>query len=68
MLNIPVFKNMQPEVLEVETFAQINGREVSFVLLSPAANQIIESVRDCTIDGQLSKIADIAPNIVIIES
>lgn len=67
VLEIPIFKGMPPEQIEVETFARINGREVSFILLSPGAQQIVEEVRDKVIDEQLSKIREIAPDIVIIE-
>lgn len=66
-LRIPIFKGMQSEDLEVETFAQINGREVNFMLLSPGANQTTEDLRDNVIDDQLAAIREIAPQIVIIE-
>ena len=66
-LVIPIFKGMPPETIEVETFARINGREVSFILLSPGAQQIVEEVRDKVIDEQLTEIRAIAPEIVIIE-
>jgi hypothetical protein len=67
VLNIPIFKGMESETLEVETFAQINGREVAFTLLSPGANQTLESIRDKAIDDQLKQIIEVAPNIAIIE-
>lgn len=66
-LRIPIFKGMPSEDLEVETFAQINGREVNFLLLSPGANQTTEDLRDNVIDDQLAAIREIAPQIVIIE-
>lgn len=66
-IEIPIFKGQKPEILEVETFAQINGREVSFVLLSPSANQTLESIRNQVIDQQLEQIRLIAPDIAIIE-
>lgn len=66
-LNIPVFKGKPAETLEIETFAQIDGRTVSFTLLSPAANQVIEEIRDKEIDEQLLTIRELAPNIPIIE-
>lgn len=66
-LQIPIFKGMKPETLEIETFAQINGREVAFTLLSPGANQTLEDVRDKAIDERLNEIKEIAPNIAIIE-
>lgn len=66
-LNIPIFKGMPAETIEVETFAQINGREVAFTLLSPAANQTMEDIRDKVIDEQLKDICSICCDIAIIE-
>lgn len=66
-LTLPIFKGTQSETLEVETFAQVNGRDIAFVLLSPAANQTMEDIRDKVIDEQLQKIAEICPDIAIIE-
>lgn len=66
-LNIPIFKGMAAELLEVETFAQINGREVAFTLLSPGAKETLEDIRDKAIDRELEQIKAIAPNIAIIE-
>lgn len=66
-LNISIFKGMPAETLEVETFAQVNGREVAFVLLSPAANQTMEDIRDKVVDDQLDVIREICPDIAIIE-
>jgi hypothetical protein len=58
---------MPAETLEVETFAQVNGRDIAFVLLSPAANQTMEDIRDKVIDTQLEQIRVICPDIAIIE-
>lgn len=66
-LIIPIFKGMPAETLEVETFAQINGREVAFILLSPAANQTMEDIRDKAVDDQLKAIRAICSDIAIIE-
>jgi len=66
-LKIPIFKGVNAETLEVETFAQVNGRDVSFVLLSPAANQTMEDIRDSVIDEQLEKIRENCNQIAIIE-
>lgn len=66
-LNIPIFKGMDSETLEVETFAKVSGREVAFTLLSPGANQTLEEIRDRAIDDQLEQVKSIAPNIAIIE-
>lgn len=67
VLNIPIFKGYPSETLEVETFAQVSGREVAFVLQSPSANEVIEEIRDNAINEQLELIKEICPNIVIIE-
>ena len=66
-LDIPIFKGMDSETLEVETFAKVSGREVAFTLLSPGANQTLEEIRDKAIDDQLEQVKSIAPNIAIIE-
>ena len=66
-LAMPIFKGMQSETLEVETFAQISGREVSFLLLSPGANQALEDIRNKVIDEQIVAIKEVAPNIALIE-
>lgn len=67
ILTMPIFKCLEVETLEVETFAKVSGREVVFTLLSPGANQALEEIRDKVIDGQLEQIKEIAPNIAIIE-
>ncbi len=64
---IPIFKGYSAEELEVETFAQIDGREVSFILLSPGANESLENIRDTAIDAILEQVIAKFPEIVIIE-
>lgn len=66
-IQMPIFKGMQPETIEVETFAQVNGREVAFILLSPGAQATLEDLRGKVIDEQLKQIREIAPEIAIIE-
>lgn len=66
-LQIPIFKGKPAENLEIETFAQINGREVAFILISPSANQLLEDIRDKAIDEEIAQIKEVAPKIVIIE-
>jgi hypothetical protein len=66
-LTMPIFKGTPAETIEVETFAQINGREVSFILLSPGAQASLEEIRDKAVDEQLVKIREICPDIAIIE-
>lgn len=67
IIRMPLFKGMQPEIIEVETFAQVNGRDVAFILISPGAQVTLEDLRDRVIDEQLSRIREIAPEIAIIE-
>jgi len=64
---IPLFKGRSAEQLEVETFASINGREIGLILLSPAANQTMEEIRDKVIDDEIEKIKILCPDIAIIE-
>jgi hypothetical protein len=66
-IQIPIFKGYPSEELEVETFAQVNGREVSFILMSPGANESLENIRDSAIDTVLDEIKTIAPDLLIIE-
>jgi hypothetical protein len=66
-LSIPIFKGMPAEELEVETFANVDGRDVEFVLMSPGANEVLETTRDRVIDEQLEMIKEVAPDIAIIE-
>ena len=66
-LRIPIFKGLPPETLEVETFAQIDGRDVHFILMSPGAQATLEDLRDKVLDEELVEIREIAPEIAIIE-
>jgi hypothetical protein len=66
-LIIPVFKGMPAEKLEVETFANISGREVAFTLVSPGANQLLEDIRNKVVDEQLALFIELAPQLAIIE-
>lgn len=66
-LRIPIFKGYPAEVIEIETFAQVNGRDVAFILLSPAAKELLEDLRNTAIDTELEAIRGIAPDIAIIE-
>jgi len=66
-LVIPVFKGSKPETIEVETFAQVDGRDVSFMLISPGAQAVMEELRDNVIDKEIEKIKSLCPDIAIIE-
>ncbi len=66
-LLLPVFKGQQPQPIEVETFASVDGENVSFTLLSPGANEIVNTYRDSAINEEIKNIKAVAPDIVIIE-
>lgn len=66
-LNIPLFKGFANEEIEVEIYADVDGRDVSLSLISAGANEAIEEYKNKVIDEQLESIAKIAQNIVIIE-
>lgn len=66
-LIIPIFKGSKPETIEVETFAQIDGRDVAFMLISPGAQAVMEELRDAVIDKEIDFIRQLCPDIAIIE-
>jgi len=66
-LKIPIMKGFQAEIIEVETFAQINGKEVAFTLISPGAQATYEEVRDTIIDTEIKKFEELFPMVPIIE-
>lgn len=66
-LNISLFKGFANEEIEVEIYADVDGRDVSLSLVSAGANEAIEEYKNKVIDEQLDAIRQIAPDIVIIE-
>lgn len=66
-LKIPLFKGGKPEEIEVEFYADVDGRDVRLRLYSPGAAETMEKVRDEYIDEQLEQIRVLAPDIAIIE-
>lgn len=66
-INIPIFKGTEPERIEVNVIATVNGRDVYLELISADAAAIEEEVRDKLINAQLDKIREFAPEIPIIE-
>lgn len=66
-LSIPLFKGFACEEIEVEIYADVDGRDVSLSLVSAGANEAIEEYKNKVIDVQLDSIRQIAPDIVIIE-
>lgn len=66
-LNVPLFKGFANEEIEVEIYADVDGRDVSLTLVSAGANEAIEEYKNKVIDEQIEAIKKIAPGIVIIE-
>lgn len=66
-ISIPLFKGFACEEIEIEIYADVDGRDVSLSLISAGANETIEEYRNKVIDEQLDAIKAIAPDIVIIE-
>lgn len=66
-VRMPLFKGTAAEDIEVEFYVSVNGREIKLQLCSPAANQVIEEIRDRLIDSQIEQIRELAPDIAIIE-
>lgn len=64
---IPIFKGMPAETIEVEFYASVNGRDVTLQLVSPGACQLLEDLRDRIIDVQVARIRELSPEIAIIE-
>ena len=66
-LNIPLFKGFDNEEIEVEIYADVDGRDVSLSLVSAGANEAIEEYKNKVIDEQIEAIKGVAPDIVIVE-
>lgn len=66
-IKIPLFKGSSPEEIEVETYADIDGRNASLTLISAGATETVDNVKNNIIDETLKHIREVAPDIVIIE-
>ena len=66
-LNVPLFKGFACEEIEVEIYADVDGRDVSLSLVSAGANETIEECKNRVIDEQIEVIKQVAPDIVILE-
>ena len=66
-INVPLFKGFACEKIEVEVYADVDGRDVSLSLVSAGANETIEEYKNNVLDEQIRLISEIAPDIVIIE-
>lgn len=64
---LPIFKGTKAQSIEVETYATINGHDVTVQLISPSAQQVVDETLDAIIDEQIVAIREIAPEIPFIE-
>lgn len=66
-LCLPIISGGPLMDIEVETFATIDGLDVSIMLTSPGANECIEDIRNTQINDIIADMRSVAPYIVIIE-
>ena len=66
-INIPIFRGTPKTVIEVEFDHYVVDGDCMLQLVSPGANEAVESYRDQCIDDVLDKIKKIAPDIAIME-
>ena len=64
---LPIFKGTAAKTVEIETYATINGHDVTVQLISPSAQQVVDETLDAIIDEQIAAIREIAPEIPFIE-
>ena len=64
---LSIFKGTPKERIEVEFDHYMSDGEVYLQLVSPGANELVETYRDSCIDQVLEKIRAIAPEIAILE-
>lgn len=64
---LPIFKGTPAKTVEVETYATIDGRDVTVQLVSPGAQEVVDQTLDTIIDEQIAAIREIAPEIPFIE-
>ena len=66
-LKLPIFSGGDYEEIEVETYASIDGMDVTISLQSAGANDIVEETKATVISDVIEKIRSVAPDIAIIE-
>lgn len=64
---LPIFKGTAAKTVEIETYATIDGYDVTVQLMSPSAQQVVDETLDAIIDEQIAAIKEIAPEIPFIE-
>ena len=66
-MRLPLFSGGDFVEIEVETYASVDGMDVSICLQSAGANEVIEDTKATVISDVIEKIRAIAPEIAIIE-
>lgn len=66
-LKLPIFSGGDYVEIEVETYASVDGMDVSICLQSAGANEVIEDTKTTVISDVIEKIRAVAPEIAIIE-
>lgn len=66
-LNLPIFSGGEKHEIEVETYASVDGTDVTIHLQSAGANEVVEETKANVITDTIEKIRTTAPEIVIIE-
>lgn len=66
-LRLPIINGCPPYEIDVETYATVDGQQVSISLQSAGANDVVENIRTEYIDNIVANIRSVAPEIVIIE-
>ena len=64
---LPIFKGTPAKTIEIETYATIDGHDVTVQLVSPGAQEVVDRTLDAIIDEQIASIMEIAPEIPFIE-
>ena len=64
---LPIFKGTAVKTIEIETYATIDGHDVTVQLVSPGAQEVVDQTLDTIIDEQIAAIREIAPEIPFIE-
>ena len=64
---LPVFKGTEAQSIEVETYATIDGHDVTVQLVSPGAQEVVDRTLDTIIDVEIDAIREITHEIPFIE-
>lgn len=67
VVNVPIFKGTEKQLIEVEFDHYVMDSEVYLQLVSPGANEITSEYRDRCIDDVLGQMRAIAPKIPVLE-